>query len=192
MVKKQSNMPKRPAPAYGLFIAHMKEKDADLDFAERSRKNAKRWKAMTPEEKAPFEREYERLKKEYVEKMRHYIPQKGDKIPKAHSDKPKRPLSSFFCFLADYRVEVASQNLTPPEITKKGKVLWAKIKEQNPKKYQKYQKCAAEAQERYHLAMEKWRAKMARAGVEVPPPRKRTPKKTVATKRLRKSARKEE
>jgi len=70
------NAPKKPLTSYFVFASAKKEgiKAANPDFSiiDISKELGGMWKAMTPEEKAPYLAEAEKLKKKYAEEMAEY------------------------------------------------------------------------------------------------------------------------
>jgi len=82
---KDADRPKRPQSSYFLFLGDFREKmrDAKLEHKEILTKAGQAWKALTPDEKKPYEKRAEVEKKKYEEVMREYNKNGGAAAKKA-------------------------------------------------------------------------------------------------------------
>lgn len=100
---KDPNRPKRPTSAYFYFIAAKREEakkrgDDISRVAEWTKAVSQDWRKVSDSEKKPFDDLAKKDRKRYDDEMAAY----GGKRPK-DSNKPKRPQSAYFLFLADFR-----------------------------------------------------------------------------------------
>merc|ERR1719350_1972828 len=110
---------------------------------------AERWKKLSVEEKAPFveksKAEFEIYKKKMITykqtssylvfkklKSEHKFKKLSKKAPK-DPNRPKQPLSGYFRFLRDYRLE--NPKLSVRDIAKLGGKAWGELDEAKKKKY---------------------------------------------------------
>lgn len=148
---KDPNRPKRPTSAYFYFVAGERTKNAAIGkkitrVAEWTKEVSAIWRALTPDEKIPFDVLAVKDKARYTSEMAIF---KGRTVD---PNKPKRPMSSYFLWLGLFRTQnkarfegrhkellsAAGESwkaLTPPE-----RVPWEKKAEIEKKKYEEVMK----------------------------------------------------
>lgn len=101
--EKDPNRPKRPTSAYFYYAAKLRA-DAQASgesiskVAEFTKMVSAKWKVLSTSDRAPFDKQAEVDKARYTKEMANY----SGKSAK-DKDKPKRPQSGYFFFLADFR-----------------------------------------------------------------------------------------
>merc|ERR550519_1293948 len=117
---------------------------------------------MTGEDKQPFEQLAAEDKKRYLE-------QTGKNVVK-DSDKPKRPQTAYFIFLADFRKKMAGKKL--PEGQKVPSLAGEKWRTMSDKEKEPYVKEEAKEKAKYEEVMKEYRKKMKdEPKVEKPKPK---------------------
>ncbi|GFN90951.1 high mobility group protein 1 [Plakobranchus ocellatus] len=151
--QKDTNKPKRAISAYFVFLAECRTEAAQLGkpltkIAEFTKLASEKWKALTAEQKRPYEAQAAIDKKRYEEEMAIY---KGKTVD---PNKPKRPPTAYFLFLADFRPRMAGSGIEHKELLKKAGEEWrnmpAHIK--GP-----YEKRALEESKKYEIVMAEYR-----------------------------------
>jgi len=157
MVKKpvDNNAPKRPLSAYFAWMSANREavrQELNLqkrDFTKVVKICAERWKKLSEEEKAPFvqkaKSQFETYKTQMVAykqtssyqkfktKRNEHKLKKLAKRPK-DANAPKKPLSGYFRFMQEYRLNNPSLGMT--ECTKTAAKVWSELGADGKKKYQ--------------------------------------------------------
>jgi len=105
---KDPNRPKRPQSAYFYFVGKERElakkRGEDISrVAEWTKAISGKWRELTDDDKKPFDVLAKKDKARYEEQMASYKGP-GAKRPK-DANKPKRPQSAYFMFLADFRLK---------------------------------------------------------------------------------------
>lgn len=113
--KKASDGIKKPTSAYIYFVSDyrmiLKKKGKDTSRVQDVAKLCgAAWKGMTDEEKAPYVEKYTVDRSRYL-KEKEVLDKKMGKDP----NKPKRPQTAYFCFLAEFRKEMAGKTLKDGE-----------------------------------------------------------------------------
>ena len=109
--------PKRPTSAYFFFVAKQREELEKQGrkitrVAEWTKEVSAKWRALSAEEREPFDVKATADKERYTKEINDY---KG-KDP----NKPKRPMSSYFLWLADFRSENKDRILENKELLRAG------------------------------------------------------------------------
>lgn len=159
--EKDLNKPKRATSAYFYFLADCRQKAqkegrSASNVAEFAKESSAKWRELTDANKKPFNEKAAADKARYTKEMASYVPPKGGKTGgKVEEGKPKRPLSAYFLFLADFRKECKGKDIGHKDILKQAGEKWRKIsdKEKAP-----YDKAAQVEQKKYEGEMEEWRA----------------------------------
>jgi len=151
--------------AYAYFVQACREElkkrhpDQAVAFTEFSRSCAQRWKAMSAQEKAPFQNQAEVDKQRFNAEMRTYVPQdagrkRGGKRKRSKDpNAPKRSLSAFFWFCNDERPKIRGMNpeYTVGDVAKELGRMWAQV---DPQTRERYNLMAERDKQRYQREME--------------------------------------
>jgi len=153
-VKKNDGI-KKPTSAYLYFVSDyrlvLKKKGKEINRVQEVAKLCgAAWKAMTDEEKAPYAAKYNTDRARYLKEKEALDKQMG-KDP----DKPKRPQTAYFLFLADFRKEMAGKPLEDGEkIPTLAGEKWRDLSSEDKKKYEEL---VEKDKVRYEKQMEEWR-----------------------------------
>eukprot|EP00041_Stephanoeca_diplocostata_P000449 m.14805 g.14805 ORF g.14805 m.14805 type:complete len:555 (-) comp10534_c0_seq2:457-2121(-) len=117
--KRKNQDPNRPRRAMSSFLYYARQKRPELiktglTFVDAQRRMAEEWKAMSKEERQPFEDIAEMERQRYKEQMETYTPEEenqDDAVDTKVDDpnRPKRPPSSFLLFCKQNRARVKEQ-----------------------------------------------------------------------------------
>ncbi|RUS78302.1 hypothetical protein EGW08_013937 [Elysia chlorotica] len=160
--QKDLNKPKRATSAYFYFLAACRKEAAKIGkpptkIAEFTKEASEKWKALRPDQKTEFEASAAEDKKRYEREMAAY---KGKTVD---PNRPKRPPTAYFLFLADFRPRMAGKGIEHKELLKLAGEEWrgmpAAIK--SP-----YEKRALEESKKYEVLMAEYR----RTGGGLPQP----------------------
>jgi len=157
--------PRGRMTAYAYFVQACREElkkrhpDQAVAFTEFSRSCAQRWKAMSAQEKAPFQNQAEVDKQRFNAEMRTYVPQdagrkRGGKRKRSKDpNAPKRSLSAFFWFCNDERPKIRGMNpeYTVGDVAKELGRMWAQVDGQTR---ERYNLMAERDKQRYQREME--------------------------------------
>merc|ERR1711981_1514171 len=136
-----------------------------------AKKFSEMWGAMSDHNKAPFQTKYEAAMAKYKKKMEKYKTTKDyanfQKAKEQHKvdsvrsskfkkddNKPTRPLSAYFLFMADEREDLVAGGMTHKEAMSKMGDMWSALS--NAKK-KPYQDKAAAAKAKYAKVLEKYK-----------------------------------
>jgi hypothetical protein len=128
--KKDPNAPKRAQSAYLLFMGSVRadvvSQFPNYKIGEIAQHIGGMWRALPAKIKAPFERRAAELRAQYLEDRRVYLLNKTD------PNKPKRPQSSYFLFMATVRSKVKAENpdFSIAEIAKLIGHMWKNLSEE--------------------------------------------------------------
>lgn len=170
-VKKASDGIKKPTSAYIYFVSDyrlmLKKKGKDTSRVQEVAKLCgAAWKGMTDEEKAPYVEKYKLDRSRYLQE-KDVLDKKMGKDP----NKPKRPQTAYFCFLADFRKEMAGKTLNDGDkIPQLAGERWRGMTAESKKKYELM---VEKDKERYEKQMEEYKKNNPDAG------KKPVPKKVV-------------
>eukprot|EP00288_Rhodomonas_lens_P010443 CAMPEP_0177722626 /NCGR_PEP_ID=MMETSP0484_2-20121128/17782_1 /TAXON_ID=354590 /ORGANISM="Rhodomonas lens, Strain RHODO" /LENGTH=783 /DNA_ID=CAMNT_0019235013 /DNA_START=50 /DNA_END=2401 /DNA_ORIENTATION=+ len=179
--KKDPNAPKKAKSAWLLFCdakrEQIKEENPGIEFTQINGKIAELWKALSPEDKKPYEDKAKGLAAAYKDEKAKYDEEnpdqakgggkrkgKGDdeggkkKKPKKDPNAPKKGLSSYMLFCGAMRDSIKEKN---PDIAQKDilRELGAKWKELTADEKKKWEDKAADDKERYKKEMSAYQAK---------------------------------
>lgn len=169
-VKKQDGI-KKPTSAYLYFVSDyrmvLKKKGENISRVQEVAKLCgEAWKSMTDEEKQPYSQKYLTDRSRYLKEKEAYDRKMG-KDP----NKPKRPQTAYFFFLADFRKEMANKTL--PDGKKIPTLAGERWKTMTDTDKHGYEKMVEVDKARYEKEMTEWRK-------EHPEP----PKKPVSRKKV--------
>lgn len=133
---KDPNKPKRPTSAYFFYAEACrnelkKEGKKITKVGEFTKEVSVKWNALNPTEKKPYSDKAEKDKARYTAQMAAYKGKVKD------VNKPKRPQSSYFLFLHDFRAKMKSANLQHKEILTKAGEAWKSLQPDEKKVYEK-------------------------------------------------------
>jgi len=132
-MNKDPNKPKRPTSAYFYYAefcrAELKSQGKKItkvgDF---TKEVSKKWGALTESAKKPYAEKAAKDRARYDTQMAAY---KGKDV-----NKPKRPQSSYFCFLADFRIQMKDSKLDHKAILTKAGERWKSLSPAEKKPYE--------------------------------------------------------
>ncbi|NP_001298193.1 high mobility group protein B3-like [Biomphalaria glabrata] len=150
---KDVNKPKRATSAYFFFLAQCRKEaakagKAPTKIAEFTKEASEKWKALSADKKKPFEAAAADDKRRYETEMAVY---KGKSVD---PNKPKRPPTAYFLFLADYRIRMANKGIEHKELLKMAGEEWRSLSNEDKKPYEKK---ALEESKKYESAMTEYR-----------------------------------
>jgi len=150
---KDPNKPKRSTSAYFFFLAQCRKDaaaagKAPTKIAEFTKAASEKWRALTPTEKAPFEKSAAADKARYDEQIAAY---KGKTVD---PNKPKRPPTAYFLFLADFRIRMANKGIEHKELLRMAGEEWRNLDAEDKKPYEKD---ALEESKKYEMKMTEYR-----------------------------------
>lgn len=150
---KDPNKPKRSTSAYFYFLADCRKEAAKLGkpptkIAEFTKESSEKWRGLSPEGKKPYEQSAAKDKKRYDEEMALY---KGKTVD---PNKPKRPPTAYFLFLADFRIRMKNSGVEHKELLKQAGEEWRGMGAEDKKPYEK---TALEKSKEYEVAMTEYR-----------------------------------
>eukprot|EP00736_Rhodelphis_marinus_P003727 Rmarinus@m.4239 len=107
--KRDENRPKKPMTAYFCFLHHFREAYKRDNPEKKAVKDTtkvagEKWKEMTDEEKAPYVEKAKQLRAEYEVQKAEY----EKELEKTR--KPKKPLTGYFLFMADFRKQYKDEH----------------------------------------------------------------------------------
>lgn len=159
-VARDPKKPKKAMTGYFHFMSACRKEAAASGrsiskVAEFTKECSVKWRALSADKRKPYDALAARDKERYAKQMRGY------KAPEAIANsgkdprKPKRPMSAFFLFLADFR-RGAGKKLPTKELAVKAGQLWRSM---TPNKKQPYVASAAKASKKHKAAMMKYNKK---------------------------------
>ncbi|XP_041349944.1 high mobility group protein B3-like [Gigantopelta aegis] len=168
---KDANRPKRSTSAYFYFLHDCREKAKETGaptakIGDFTKECSVKWNALTEVDKKPFLARAQTDKERYQKEMEAYTGKIKD------VNKPKKPASSYFCFLAEFRIDMKGKNVDHKQMLSLAGEKWRGL---NDGDKQKYIELAAIEHKKYEIAMEEYRrtgGKMAKGvnGVAIAPP----------------------
>lgn len=169
--EKDPNKPKRSTSAYFYFLAHCRLEAAKLNkpptkIAQFTKECSEKWRALTVVTKKPFE------DKAAVDKARYQVEIAAYKGKTVDPNKPKRPPTAYFLFLADFRIRMAGKGVEHKDLLKMAGEEWRGLSDEEKKPYEKG---ALEQSKKYEVAMTEYR----RTGGGAAPVKKPTKPKVV-------------
>ncbi|CAI9724938.1 Hypothetical predicted protein [Octopus vulgaris] len=151
---KDVNRPKRTTSAYFYYMAHCREQANKSGttipkVSDFTKECSEKWKALTAVQKKPFDEKAAKDKARYVKEMSDYK-QKNSGDP----NKPKRPQSSYFLFLNDFRVKMNGKGIDHKEILRLAGEEWRKMTDDVKKPYEKRNR---EEKKKYDVAIAEYK-----------------------------------
>eukprot|EP00468_Gymnochlora_sp_CCMP2014_P010934 CAMPEP_0167753054 /NCGR_PEP_ID=MMETSP0110_2-20121227/7494_1 /TAXON_ID=629695 /ORGANISM="Gymnochlora sp., Strain CCMP2014" /LENGTH=882 /DNA_ID=CAMNT_0007638765 /DNA_START=15 /DNA_END=2663 /DNA_ORIENTATION=- len=176
--KKNKNAPKKGKSAFLIYSMDIRssvtKEFPDKKFGEIQAEVGKRWKALSKEEKLPYEEKSKEDKKRYLEEKQKYDeehkddpeeeeeeerPKKRQRKKKKLAGQPKRYLSAFFFYIGEKRESVKEMNpeMKNSEVTKKLGAQWRAL---SAEEKQPYQDKSNEDKVRYEREMIEFKKKL--------------------------------
>ncbi|XP_049622792.1 high mobility group protein B3-like [Suncus etruscus] len=139
--------PKGKMNPYACFVRTCREelpksrRGTEVSFVDFSKHCARRWKALSPREKARFQALARADGRRFAREMRSYDPSMETKAP-------KKPMSSFLLFCQEYRPQLRAQhpNLSPMQESRRLGAIWRGL---SKKEYHHFVDSAASLREKY-------------------------------------------
>jgi len=153
-VKKQDGI-KKPTSAYLYFVSDyrmvLKKKGENISRVQEVAKLCgEAWKSMSDDEKKPYSEKYLTDRARYLKEKEAY-----DKKMGKDPNKPKRPQTAYFFFLADFRKEMANKTL--PDGKKIPTLAGERWKTFTDADKVIYEKMVEKDKARYEVEMTEWR-----------------------------------
>lgn len=171
--KKKKNLPKGPKRSrtpYAFFMMTMHKTLAgdEVDFKARTQKMAAAWKAMTPEQRAPYATQAEEDKSRYETALSSFLEEnpevaKTTKRKRKHVEgEPKRAKTAYIFFTMEERAKVVAEtpDMKTTEIMQDLGKRWKKIA---PSKKSKFEEMAKNDSARYQAEHSAWKASQTTA-----------------------------
>lgn len=166
--KRKTKGPKKAQSAYMFFAnarrGEEKAKNPELAFADLAKRLGALWKALTPEEKKPYD-EMAAKDKLRFQQEKDNAPEEDsdDDAPKAKRAKkdpnaPKKPLNAYMFFAQEHRSTVLASHpgLRASEVTKKLGEMWKTVSPDDKKRFEEQ---SANDKIRYQKAMDAYQGK---------------------------------
>lgn len=170
--KKDPNAPKRAMSAFMFFSndirQQVKEDRPDLAFLQIASEIGRRWQALAEEGRKKYQEMANKDKARYEDEKKDYIPDPNLQLTGAGGRKkkdpnaPKRSLSAYLFYCAEYREAVKNKN-PEKKITEVASILADQWRNLPDAKRTKYHEQAEKDKARYVAEMEEWNAKQAAA-----------------------------
>lgn len=160
---KDPNKPKRSTSAYFYFLAQCRE-DAKKEgrsiskIAEFTKEASEQWRGLNGRDKKVFDDKAATDKARYEREMASYSGAPKVKDPNC----PKKPLTGYFLFLADFRVKHKGSNIQNKDLLKLAGEQWRELDDSEKLPFE--QRSQGE-QKKYEAAMAEYR----RTGSAAPP-----------------------
>lgn len=131
--EKDPNAPKRPTSAYFYFVADARKKNEKAGIkiskvAQWTKEISEKWRELTDEEKLPFSKLAATDKARYDEQKAAYHG--------VDANKPKRPMSSYFLWLGDFRVKNKGNYSEHKDLLRAAGENWKKLSDAEKKPYE--------------------------------------------------------
>mmetsp|Transcript_35233 Transcript_35233/g.41560 ORF Transcript_35233/g.41560 Transcript_35233/m.41560 type:complete len:198 (-) Transcript_35233:194-787(-) len=168
---KDPNAPKGAKTAYIYFCdqtrAELKVDEPELTFGEVGKKLGSLWGALDQKSKAPFVKQAAADKARFDEEMADYTPpdqdsddedekKSGKKKAKKDPNAPKRPMSSYFLWIAEVRESLKAKH-PDASLGEFSKILGAKWKTLSDREKAPFVEQAATAKENYTEALKRYK-----------------------------------
>lgn len=160
---KDPNKPKRATSAYFYFLAACREQAKKQGrsiskIAEFTKECSVKWREMNPKEKEVFEGKAAADKSRYDREMASYGGHSGKvKDP----NQPKKPLTGYFLFLADFREQHRGEDIQNKDLLKMAGERWREMSDSEKLPYE--QRSQGE-QKKYESAMAAYRKGKSNGG----------------------------
>lgn len=135
-MNKDPNRPKRPTSAYFYYVAAQREEAAKRGesisrVAEWTKVVSAKWRDLTDSEKTPYEKQAKIDRARYESQNAIYKGTQGKDV-----NKPKRPQSSYFLFLGDFRLKNKSKFDENKELLRAAGEAWKALTASEKKPYE--------------------------------------------------------
>ncbi|VDH96607.1 high mobility group protein B3-like [Mytilus galloprovincialis] len=133
---KDENKPKRSVSAYFYYLAQCREDakasgKAMTKVGEFTKEASVKWGAMNDVQKKKFNDLAAKDKARYNEEMQAFTGK-----PMKDENKPKRPQSAYFLFLADYRIKMKGSDISNKDLICSAGKVWGDMSSKEKKPYQ--------------------------------------------------------
>jgi len=148
---RQPGKPKRASSAYFYFLSHlreeMKQQGKSIKIGDLAKEAAVKWNGMDEETRMPFEERAAADRKRYEKEMTIFKPPRDP-------NKPKRPSTAYFHFMADFRAKMKGSDISHKDVIRQAGQAWQRLTEEQKKPYLEKQHAQ---QSEYDKAMEIYR-----------------------------------
>lgn len=154
---KDPNKPKRATSAYFFFLADCREQAKKAGrslskIAEFTKECSETWREMGPKDKKKFDEKASTDKKRYEAEMKNYGGGGGSAKAQRDPNQPKKPLTGYFLFLADFRKQ--NEGTPNKDILKMAGEKWRGLDETEKLPYEQ---ASQKEQKKYEIAMAEFR-----------------------------------
>jgi len=152
--KRQPGKPKRATSAYLYFLSHLRDQlkaqGKSIKIGDLAKEAAEKWHAMDTDTRKPFDEQAAADKRRYEQEM-------GVFKPARDPNKPKRPSTAYFHFLADFRQKMKGTDIGHKDVIRQAGQAWQRLSEAQKHPYQIKQQ---EEQVEYEKKMAVYRANL--------------------------------
>jgi len=127
--------PKRPISAWLRYLADFRKQNVALKGPEVMKDASAKWKALTTEQRKPYEIPYQAEKKVYDKAFAEYVSSGKRDAWVRDPEKPKRPKTGFIRFATEYRTKNPALKMT--EASKKAGEVWKTMSAESKAPYEK-------------------------------------------------------
>lgn len=135
--KRQPGKPKRSTSAYLYFLSHLrdqlKSQGKSMKIGDLAKEAAGKWNVMDPKTRKPFDEQAGEDKKRYDREMAIFKPARDP-------NKPKRPSTAYFHFLADFRIKMKGTDIGHKDVIRQAGQAWQRLSDSQKDPYQKKQR----------------------------------------------------
>jgi hypothetical protein len=157
--QRQPGKPKRATSAYLYFLSHLRDQlkaqGKSIKIGELAKEAAMKWHAMDSDTRKPFDEQALADKRRYEQEM-------GVFKPARDPNKPKRPSTAYFHFLADFRQKMKGSDIGHKDVIRQAGQAWQRLSEAQKHPYQVKQQ---EEQVEYEKKMSVYRANLPSAAM---------------------------
>merc|ERR1719376_547648 len=148
---RQPGKPKRATSAYLYFLSHLRDQlkaqGKSIKIGDLAKEAAEKWHSMDEETRMPFEERAAADRKRYEKEMTIFKPARDP-------NKPKRPSTAYFHFMADFRAKMKGSDISHKDVIRQAGQAWQRLTEEQKKPYLEKQHAQ---QSEYDKAMEIYR-----------------------------------
>jgi len=152
--KRQPGKPKRATSAYLYFLSHLRDQlkaqGKSIKIGDLAKEAAEKWHSMDSDTRKPFDEQALADKRRYEQEM-------GVFKPARDPNKPKRPSTAYFHFLADFRIKMKGSDIGHKDVIRQAGQAWQRLSEAQKHPYQIKQQ---EEQVEYEKKMAVYRANL--------------------------------
>ncbi|KAH3820554.1 hypothetical protein DPMN_122298 [Dreissena polymorpha] len=154
---KDPNKPKRSTSAYFYYLAFCREEAKKAGksiskIAEFTKECSEKWRNLDAKGKKRFDEQAANDKARYDKEMSSYTGGKSSKTK--DPNQPKKPMTGYFLFLADFREKHRGKDIPNKELLKLAGEEW---REMDDSQKMPYEKKSQEEQKKYEVAMANFR-----------------------------------